>query len=72
VDTAASLNRHRNPRNAGNLGQVTMIHFLSHYRQRWQYERVYWLTRAEKRRAVLLTCGIMACVTITVLLWLMR
>lgn len=47
-----------------------MIHFVSRYRQQWHYERDYWLTRAEKKRAVKLIAALIACVTITVLLWL--
>jgi hypothetical protein len=49
-----------------------MIPTISHLLYRVHHEREYWLTRAEKRRALLLTCGIMACLTITVLIWLLK
>jgi hypothetical protein len=49
-----------------------MTPFLSRYMQQWHHEKQYWLTRAEKRRAFMLTCGIMVCVTITVMLWLLH
>jgi hypothetical protein len=49
-----------------------MIHMLSRYLYECERNKQYWLTRAEKRRAMLLLCGITLCVTITVLLWLLR
>jgi hypothetical protein len=49
-----------------------IIPFLSKYRQQYYYERDFWMAKAEKRRAMLLTCAIVACVTITVLLWMLR
>jgi hypothetical protein len=49
-----------------------MIPFLSKYRQQFYYERDFWTAKAEKRKAMLLTCAIAACVTVSVLLWLLR
>jgi hypothetical protein len=46
-----------------------MIHFLSRYRQQFHYEKPYWLTKAEKKRAVMFVCGILACVIALVLIW---
>ena len=48
-----------------------MIPFISRHLQQLHYERHYWLTRAEKRRALLLTSGLAASITILVLLWLL-
>jgi hypothetical protein len=49
-----------------------MIPFISRYRQQWHYERDYWLTRAEKRRAMWFVCAITAVITTGVLLWLLQ
>jgi hypothetical protein len=48
-----------------------MIHFISRYFYEVRRNKVYMLNRAE-RRAMLLTCGIILCITITVILWLLR
>jgi hypothetical protein len=53
-------------RNQNRNDGTCMIPFISRYRQQWHYERDYWLTKMEKRRAFLLTRVIMACVTISV------
>jgi hypothetical protein len=47
-----------------------IIPFLSKYRQQWQFEKQYWLTRAEKKRAFWLLSGLAACVTILIYLWI--
>jgi hypothetical protein len=44
--------------------------------QGWLYQlhrnKAHFLTRAERKRAMLFLCGITACVTTTILLWLLR
>jgi hypothetical protein len=46
-----------------------MIHFISRYFYELHAHRTYWLTRAERRRAIRLACVLMALVTISVLMW---
>jgi hypothetical protein len=47
-----------------------MIHFISRYFYEVRRDKVHMLTRAE-RRAMLLTCGIILCIIITIILWLL-
>jgi hypothetical protein len=47
-----------------------MIPFLSKYRQQFYYERAYWMSRAEKRKAWLMALGILVCIVITLFLWM--
>lgn len=47
-----------------------MIHFISRHLQTLHYERDHWLTLAEKKRAVKLIAALVACLTVTVLIWL--
>jgi hypothetical protein len=47
-----------------------MIPFLSRYLQQLHFERVYWLTRAERRRAFWLLTGVALCIAALALIWL--
>lgn len=47
-----------------------MIPFLSKYRQQYQYEKIYWLTKAEKRRFIRHICALALCIGIILYLWL--
>jgi hypothetical protein len=49
-----------------------MIPFLSRYMQQLHHERVYWLTKAEKRRAIRLICLLLLCIAIIILTWLQK
>jgi hypothetical protein len=46
-----------------------MIHFISRYFYELDRNRVYWLTRAERRRAFRLCCILTALITLSVLMW---
>ncbi len=46
-----------------------MIPFISRYMQQFHANRIYWLTRAEKRRAICLACALVVLLTISALLW---
>jgi hypothetical protein len=48
-----------------------MIHFISRYFHEVNRNKVQMLTRAE-RRAMFLTCGVIFCITIILLLWLLK
>jgi hypothetical protein len=48
-----------------------MIHFISRHFYQVRRDKVQMLTRAE-RRAMSLTCGIILCITIILLLWLLH
>jgi hypothetical protein len=47
-----------------------MIPFLSRYIQQLHYERVHWLTQAERRRAIRLLCLVLLCIAIIIFLWI--
>ena len=47
-----------------------MIRFISHYFHDLHVSREYYLTRAERRKAWLMALGILACIAISLLLWL--
>jgi hypothetical protein len=49
-----------------------MIPTISDMLYRLHHEKPEMLTRAEKRRAVLLLSGIMLCITIIVMLWILK
>jgi hypothetical protein len=49
-----------------------MIPTITHLLYRVHHERQYWLTRAEKRRAALLLGGIVLCIGLSVLLWILK
>ena len=46
-----------------------MIHFISRYYYTVHRNKVEMLTRAEKRKAWLMACGILVCIVILILLW---
>jgi hypothetical protein len=46
-----------------------MIHFISRYFYQVHRDKVQMLTKAE-RRAMLLTCAIILCIAIIILLWI--
>jgi hypothetical protein len=46
-----------------------MIHFISRYFYEWHNHKIYWLTRAERRRALWLFCVLVTLITISVLMW---
>jgi hypothetical protein len=48
-----------------------MIRLLSHHLQQLHYQRQYWLTRAERRRAIIFMSLLTVLVTISILLWLL-
>lgn len=47
-----------------------MIHFISRYFYELEHNRIYWLTKAEKRRAWFMACAILVCIAIVILLWM--
>lgn len=47
-----------------------MIPTIGDYLYQLHHHKQYWLTRAERRRAILLLCGITACLGLTLFLWL--
>jgi hypothetical protein len=47
-----------------------MIHFISRYFHDLHINREYYLSRAERRKAWLLACGILVCIAIVLFLWL--
>jgi hypothetical protein len=49
-----------------------MIPTVSHLLYRVHHERQYWLTRAEKRRAFVLACGLIFVIATGILLWMIR
>jgi hypothetical protein len=49
-----------------------MIPTITNYWYRIQRNKVEMMTRAEKRKAVMFVCGITACVTALVYLWLLK
>lgn len=46
-----------------------MIPLLSRYIQQLDYERQYWLAKAEKRQALRRACLILLCIAIIIFLW---
>jgi hypothetical protein len=47
-----------------------MIPFISKYFYELHNNKIYWLTKAERRKAWLMACGILICITIALILWL--
>jgi hypothetical protein len=48
-----------------------MIPTITTYLYRLQHERQYWLSKSERRRAILLCCALTTLITISVLMWIL-
>lgn len=47
-----------------------MIHFISRYFYEYERNKIYWLTKAEKRRFIRHICALVLCIAIILYLWL--